>query len=163
MKKIILICVACTLMAGCDYTVPLVKTPDAKIDTALVGSWEKSGSDGNAENLLVLPMSEHEYMVAFPAGSKNAMFARGCIWRSETTILVQLNWFGTIKGKLPEDNRTYQFASYTVDGDSLTVRLLNPDVVTKSVKSSEELVGGIVDNKNDPKLFREEIVFQKVK
>ena len=163
MKILMLMCVACALLAGCDYTVPLVKTPDAGIDAAVVGLWQRSGEDGKMESLLVLPLNKQEYLVVFPADSKDAMFARGCLWRSAAITLVQLDWFGTAQGNLPEDNRTFQFVSYAIKGDSIRLRLLNPDVVAKDVVSSDALAKAIADNKDNPKLFRDEMVFQKAK
>lgn len=162
MKSVMLMCVACALLAGCDYTVPLVETPAAEIDATVVGLWQRSGKNAEAENLLVLPLGKHEYLVVFPVGSKDAMFARGCLWRSEAITLIQLDWFGTAQAKLPEDKRTFQFVSYAVEGHSIKLRLLNPDVVTKDLKLSEALAKAIVDNQDNPKLFRGEMVFQKV-
>ena len=101
-------------MVGCDYKVPLVKTPTIGIDAAVVGLWERTDEDGKTESLLVLPLSKQEYLVVFPAGAKDAMFARGCLWRNGAVNLVQLDWFGTARGKVAEDNRTFQFVSYAV-------------------------------------------------
>ena len=163
MKRLMLMCFACALLAGCDYTVPLVKTPDAGIDSAVVGLWQRSGEDGKMESLLVLPLNKQEYMVSFPAGSTNAMFARACLCRSAAATLVQLEWVGTAQGKLPEDNRVFQFAAYSVARDTITIRLLNADLVNRNVKSPAELAKAIADNKDKPDLFRNEMVFRKVK
>lgn len=91
------------------------------------------------------------------------MFAKGCLWRSAVVTLVQLDWFGTAQGKLPEDGRTFQFVSYTVKGDALRLRLLNPDVVAKEIRSTEALAKAIAGSQDNPRLFRDEMVFHKVK
>ena len=161
MKRIMLACIVGALLAGCDYTVPLVKSPDIAIDKAVVGLWQKPGEAGKTESLLVLPLGKQEYLVVYPAESKGAMFARGCLWRNDALTLVQLDWFGTGEGKLPEDNRTFQYVSYKVEGDSIRLRLLNPDVVGKDVAAPDVLAKAISDNKANPKLFRDEMVFQK--
>lgn len=163
MQRMMIVSAVCVLLAGCDYTVPLVKTSNTPIDAAVVGLWQRSGEGNKIESLLVLPLSKQEYMVVFPAGSKDAMFARGCLWRNEGATLVQLDWFGTAHGKLPEDNRTFQYATYTVDADTLSFRLLNPEVVAKDITSFDALINAIAANKDNPKLFREKMVFQKVK
>ena len=62
-----------------------------------------------------------------------------------------------------QGTRTFQFVSYAIKGDSIRLRLLNPDVVAKDVASSDALAKAITDNKDNPKLFRDEMVFQKVK
>jgi hypothetical protein len=161
MKNMMLMCVVVGLLAGCDYTVPLVRTPDRAIDTAIVGLWQRTGADGKVEQLLVLPLSDVEYLVVFPAGSTDAMFARGSLWHGAALTLVQLDWFGTAQGKLPEDNRTFQYALYTVASEILTVRLLNPDVVAKDIASSDALAREIANNEGHSNLFRNEMVFQK--
>lgn len=161
MKKAMLV-VACVMLAGCEYTVPLVKTPEIDIDTSVVGLWERSRSDGQAESLLVLPLGKHEYMVSYPAGSKDAMFARGCLWSGSDITLVQLDWFGTAQAGLPDNDRTFQFVTYTVEGDRVSVRLLNADVVKKDIVTSADLANSIIANRANPTLFKEAMVFTKV-
>ena len=161
-KKALAMGVVCALLVGCDYTVPLVKTPEMDSDAAVIGLWQRSWDDGRLENLLVLPLSKQEVLVVFPYGSKNAMFARGCLWHDSDVKLMQLAWFGTAQAKLPQDNRTFQFASYAVEDDTLNVRLLNPEVVSKDIASSEALAQAIADNQDNPKLFRDPMVFKKV-
>jgi hypothetical protein len=102
-------------------------------------------------------------MVSFPAGAKNAMFARGCHWTGAGLKLVQLNWIGDARAKLPKDGRTFQFADYKIEGDTIRVRLLSTEVVEKDLKPSDELAKAITGNKDNPNLFREEIVFIRVK
>ena len=149
--------------AGCDYTVPLAEKPERAIDAALVGAWERTTGQGEIERLLVLPLGKTEYLVSFPAGSKDAMFARACLCNAAGLTLVQLTWFGTARGALPEDGRVYQFASCTVAGDTLKGRLLNGDVVDRDANSSAALATAIEANKENANLFREEMIFTKVK
>lgn len=162
MKKLMAL-VVCGMFAGCEYTVPLVKTPKLGIDSSVVGLWQRTKENKQKESLLVLPLNKQEYMVSFPAGSKGAMFARACLVRTADKTLVQLEWIGTAQGKLPEGNRVFQFAAYSVVGDTITVRMLNADVVKKDVKSTDELAKAIADNKDKPNLFRDKMVFTKVK
>ena len=162
MKKLMVV-VACGVLVGCDYIVPLVKTPEMGIDPGIIGLWQRSQGDGQTESLLVLPLSKQEYMVSFPAGSTNAMFARACLCRTAGKTLVQLEWVGSAQCKFPEDNRVFQFAAYSVVGDTITVRMLNTDVVKKDMKSTDELANAIADNKDKPDLLRDKMVFTKVK
>ena len=159
-RWLLLVCVA---FAGCDYTVPLVNTPSLDIDNAVVGLWQQAKDGGQTENLLVLPLGKQEYLVSYPAGGKDAMFARGCLWRSADRTFVQLNWFGTAQGKLPEDSRTFQFATYKLEGDTLRVRLLNAEVVDRDAKSADALLQAIAANQGKSGQFRDEMVFKKVK
>lgn len=161
MKKLFPL-IVCGLLAGCDYTVPLVKTPDMPVDTAIIGSWQRVKNDGQTERLLVLPLNKQEYMVSFPAGSPDAMFARACPCRVSALSLVQIQWIGTAKGHQPEDGRVFQYAVYMVAGDTITIRLLNADLVHRNVKTSEELRMAIDSNKEKQNLFREDMVFKKM-
>jgi hypothetical protein len=161
-KKLIVL-VACTMLAGCDYTVPLVKTPGMGIDNAVVGLWERTKEDGQTERLLVLPLSKQEYLVSFPSSAEDAMFARASLCSTAGKTLVQLEWIGTVQGGLPEDNRVFQFAAYSVAENTLRVRMLNADVVKTDAGSSDALARAISENKNNPALFREEMAFEKVR
>jgi len=163
MKNILVVSVVCALLAGCDYTVPLVKSPTLPLDNTVVGLWQSTDGGATTNKLLVLPSSKEQYLVVYPAESPNAMFAHGALWKNDKLTLVQLDWFGTARGDLPTDNRTFQYAKYTVASEKLTLHLLNPEVVSKDVASSNDLVKAIADNKDNPKLFRDKIVFEKVK
>lgn len=157
-----MVIVVCGLLAGCDYTVPLAKTPEMGIDAAMVGLWQRVQDNGQTERLLVLPLGEKEFMVSFPAGVPNAMFARACLCRGGDEPLVQLEWIGTAQAELPGDGRVFQFAKVKVSGDTITVWLLNADLVKREVKTSAELATSIADNRHRPDLFRAEMVFRKV-
>jgi hypothetical protein len=162
MKKL-LILLACGLLVGCEYTVPLVTTPGMEIDKSVLGLWQRTSEDGKTEQLLVLPLDKNEYLVSYPTDPKDGMFARACLCSVAGKTLVQLKWFGTAQGKLPDDNRVYQFAAYSVTGDKLTVRMLNSDVINKDTVSTAELTKSITANKDKPNLFKEDMAFTKVK
>ena len=162
MKKL-LIALACGLLAGCEYTVPLVSNPETEIDRSILGLWQTAKEDGQTDQLLVLPLDKREYLVSYPSGAKDAMFARACLCRTDGKELVQLKRFGSAQAELPENNRVFQFVTYSVKGDTITVRLLNSEVVNKDVASTKELAKAIADNKDNPSLFREAMVFTKVK
>jgi len=161
MKRILAMLV-CGLLAGCDYTVPLVTTPEIEIDESALGLWQRLTAEGQTEQLLVLPLDKHEYLVSYPAGAKDAMFARACVCRIGDKTLVQLKWFGTGDARLPDDNRVFQYASYSTQADRLTFRLLNTDVVNQDVASTEQLAKSIAANSDKPNLFKEGMVFTKV-
>jgi hypothetical protein len=161
MKKL-LILLASLLLVGCDFTVPLVTTPAIEIDKSVLGLWEAKGDDGKIEQLTVLALDKNEYLVSYPSASKDGMFARACLCRADNRTLIQLAWIGNASGKPMDDNRIYQFLSYTVSDDKLTVRLLNSEVVNKDATSSQDLTKSIAANRDNPALFREAAVFTKV-
>ncbi len=162
MKKALLMAMCGGLLLGCDYKVSLVETASEPIDPAVVGAWERTSEGGSVERLLILPISEQEYLVVFPEGASNALYARGHLWRHKDITLVQLDWFGTSRVDLPQDDRTFQYVSFSVDADTLTCRLLNPEVVDKDIRSSAALVEAIMENNDHPELYRPSMVFQKV-
>ena len=149
------------ILAGCEYTVPLAGSPGIPIDRSVLGLWRREAGEGRAEKLLVLPMGDREYLVSYPAGTEEAMFARACLWKGAGITLAQLNWFGTAKADLPNDGKTFQFASYSVESEKLIVRLLNSDVVSKDAASAEALAASILEHRDNPDLFRQEMAFVK--
>lgn len=85
------------------------------------------------------------------------MFARACLCRCAG----KAQWFGTARGLLPEGNRFFQFASCSVAGDVLTVRLQNADVVSKDVMTAGDLATAISANADNPCLFRDAMAFHR--
>ncbi|MDX1594367.1 MAG: hypothetical protein R3298_08960 [Gammaproteobacteria bacterium] len=161
MSRIFPAAVLAVVLVACDYTVPLVESPTHAIDASAVGLWQRTTPDGRKERLLVLPLGENEYLVSFPAGSDKAMFARAAHWRGASVPLVQVDWFGTAEGRLPDDRRTFQYADYAVRGDALEIRLLDPEVVPKTVATAEALADAIARNADHPGLFREPLRFRR--
>ncbi len=162
MKKNLLLAVASAVtLAGCDYTVSLTDAPELPIDKALVGSWERTTNQGERQHLLFLPISKTEYLVSFPAGEKDAMFARACLCKAADQTFIQVTWFGTARGLTPEDGRVYQYATYEVKDNTLRGRLINADVVDREVTSAAALRAAIEANRENPKLFRDVWEFTK--
>ena len=151
----------CAMLAGCDYTVPLVTAPALDIDRAIMGVWERTTAQKQTERLLVLPLDQRQYLVAYPAGETHTMYAKGCLAKCADKTFVQLEWFGTADGKEPEDTRVYQLATYTLKGDELTVRMVSTDVVSKDITTSADLAKSIEKNKAKPELLGEPMVFKK--
>ena len=160
--KIPTILLASVLFAGCDFTVPLVTTPGMDIDKSILGVWQATGDDGKVEQLLVLALDAREYLVSYPSASKDGMFARACLCRTDDKTLVQIKWLGKADGTTADDGRVFQFASYTVSSDKMSVRFLNNEVVNKDAASSAELAKSIAANRGKPDLFGTTTVFTKV-
>ena len=161
MKPLVML-IACGMLAGCDYTVPLVTTPSVPMDGRITGLWQRVQPDGKTEAVLILPLDRETSLVSFPAGTKDSMYARACLCRVGNKTLAQLQWFGTASGTVPDNDRVYQFADYTVTGEVFTIRLMNSDVVKRDAKSYDELATAIAENTGKTNLFREAMVFKKV-
>ncbi|MDH3584068.1 MAG: hypothetical protein OER86_07625 [Phycisphaerae bacterium] len=163
MKRILsAVLVSIGLLVGCDFTVPLVNRPSIRVDNSVLGLWERPKRDGTTEQLLVLAFSPNEYLVSYPAGSKQAMFARATAARVGERTLIQLQWVGTVEGGLPGDKRVYQYASYEVAEGTLRLRLINPDVIGRDVATTRELAENIAALADHPQFFRPAMSFSKV-
>lgn len=165
----LLVCLA-LLAVGCEYAVPLVADSEMPVDRSIVGLWQRVAREGESprqhpEHLLVLPWSQTRYVVGYPAKSPHAMIANAALVDVADIRMAQLEWIGTIEGRLPENDNTFQYATYTLDADDenrLTVRLLNSDVVTRDATSAADLNDAIRRNSDNPDLFRAPMVFTRV-
>lgn len=162
MKKLLAI-LAFSLLVGCDYNVPLVTNPSIAIDKSVLGLWQTT-DNGKTVQLLVLPLDQDEYLVSYPSASTDGMFARACLCQTAGKTLVQLKWFGTADGKQPDpgDKRVFQFLSYSVASNKLTVQMLNTGVVNKDAATTDELAKSIAANLDKTNLFGDAVVFTKV-
>ena len=152
---------ACVLLSGCDYTVSIVDKPGADIDRAIVGLWERTNDEAVVERLVVLPLDEKEYLVAYATRPDHTMYARGCRARVDELELVQLKWVGSSDGGVPDDGQVYQYVAYTVAGDVLTVRLLSEDAVEKGEAAALGMAEAIRAKKAEKDLFKPAMVFQR--
>lgn len=157
-----LLALCCAVLMGCEYTVPLFSTPQQKIDPALVGQWSRTLPSGETEAVLVLPWSDQEYLVAFPANKPETMYARATLTPVAGLPLIQLHWIGTAQAKLPTDARVYQFATFSRQGDQITLRLLNSARINTAIATSAALIQAITQNKEASDLFREPMCFSRV-
>ena len=160
MKTLVALLLALTLSA-CDYTTCLTPEPKADVDPAWLGVWETRPETGAPERLLLLPLGPREYLLSYPAGNPDAMFARVCRVGADEKDLMQITWIGTAKGAVPEDGRVYQYADATLKDGELTVRLINGEAVGREAKTADELSAAIAAAKDKPELYREAMVFRK--
>jgi len=153
---------AAVLLSSCDYTVPLVTTPELPVDRAWLGAWQRTRDDGQVERLLLLPLGTCEYLLAYPAGETDTMFARACRWAGPGLSLLQVEWVGNAKGGVPDDGKVYQYAACQLEDGALRVRLLNSSVVSGGVTSAAELVQALAEHRSDEDLFRPDMVFTNI-
>jgi len=163
MISAVLLALAVAACGGCDFTVPLTTAPALPMDQSLAGLWQSAQAGGPADELLVLPLGPLEMLVAYPAGKKDAMFARACLWRGAELTLVQLQWLGTARGVLPQDPRVFQFASCQLEDGCLRVRLLNAEILPKDAQTAGELTRAIAKLRDDKNLFRPALEFRRIK
>jgi hypothetical protein len=159
MKNVLLLC-ACVALLGCDYQVPLCQEPSGPRELDLVGAWERDTAPGETESLTIMPLHQREY-IALLKNRSASLVARAYPCRMGDQHLMQLQWLGSEKGLIPPGEPAYQIASYTVDGSNLTVRLLNPDVVSADATNSFELIEALAAQTGHPSLFRSPLVYRQ--
>jgi hypothetical protein len=148
--------------AGCDFTVPISQQHTVAVDGAVLGLWETQSDGGKVERLLVLKLSETEYVVQYPLGA-DAMLFRGYPVKVGDQTLVQLQVLGTVKGQMPDKNaKPYQIAAYRTKEDTLRVKLLDPRSVGENLHSTDTLRAAVVEALPDSRSFREEMRFKRV-
>ncbi len=160
MKTILALLLVLTLSA-CDYPVCLAPEPKSEVDPAWIGLWEMRAENGEPNRLLLLPLGPREFLLSYPAGKPDAMFARVCRTGADESALMQITWFGTARGDLPDDARVYQYAAAVLEDGLLTVRMINGESVGREAKTAGELSSAIAAAKDKPGLYREAMVFRK--
>ena len=150
------------VLAGCDYDVKLVDTPNVPVNKALAGSWELATENPtDIDRMDITLLSENEYKIVWHMDAEKSLHARACICNSADLKLIQITWLGAEPDFTMGDMHVYQYAAYDLDGDKLTIRMLNADVVNKKAKTPAELLAAIKANKENPKLFREELSYKR--
>ena len=162
MKPLPFILALLVLLIGCDYHVALVKTPDQPLHQGLIGLWQHQDDGGRKELLQVLPLDEHQYLIAFPAGNVTCLYARACHWRNATLPMLQMTCLGSTE-PIPANQPPYMYAHWELSGDTLTVQFLNPEQISNAVRSSTALANSITANADDPMIFREAMIFHRHK
>ena len=149
-------------LAGCEYEMPLVEEPQIEMDERLVGLWTHTDTHGRESSLVLVPLQPNELFVAYPEGAETTLYARSTLWEKDDLRVVQLKWFGTSKGTVAEDHVVYQYGTYTLEGDTLTFRLINPAVVPQNMDTRADLIEAMIDNQDHPELLRSPMVFTRL-
>ncbi|VGO15844.1 hypothetical protein PDESU_04431 [Pontiella desulfatans] len=149
---------AVVLIAGCEYEEPLVKEHTIAIDQALIGLWEpvprKGVHEDEDDRMMVLRYSGTEYLIHHPMG-QNSIYYRGYPIKLGGVACVQLEAIGTGEGDVEEADKNHLFhvARYAITNGVLDVRLLNEDVVSNNLKTTEELRKVFIENSGNIELF----------
>lgn len=155
---------AFVFLCGCEYSVPAGK-PGLPIDNALLGIWENLPGKKDTDQkfrILVLKYSDTEYLVNY-FNDKDALYFRAYPVKIDDINAVQIQWIGTDKGALEEKDRKYHLISAVLKDNNLEIKVLNSSLISKDVTNQEELKNKILQNKNNPELFRDPGIFRKLK
>lgn len=154
------------LLGGCQFESPLTSEHRIVIDPAVLGLWEleqDSGHTGRNEQVMILKFSDTEYLVHYPIAGNDEAYYRGYAVDLGGISCVQLQIIGNAKGPVGQDEKKpYAVVTYQRDGDRLTIKLLNTDLLGDDVHTPEELKAAFLKNKNNKRLFVNPGLFTKV-
>jgi hypothetical protein len=166
MKHLLLFLVFILLcVAACEYQEPLSEKQNIPIDQALLGLWEpapeKNEPKPSGEWILALKYSDTEYMIHYQTGS-DSMYFRAYPLKIGDISCVQLQLIGDSNGPLAKSEPAYQVASVTLNGDEVTIRMMNTSVVGHDL-AVPALREAFLKNSKNADLFREPVKFRRVK
>lgn len=162
----VLLIMAALFLAGCEYEAPLTEEHSIAVDPAVLGLWEPAPDEGDDpaedEQLMVLKYSDTEYLIHYPVG-KDGTYYRGYPIRIGGILCVQLRIIGTEDGPSEKDEkRLFHVASYQWIDDKLEIKVLNTDLVSDDLKTTEELREAFLNNKENKELFVDPGLFRKI-
>ncbi|CAN5319874.1 hypothetical protein BH23VER1_BH23VER1_31650 [soil metagenome] len=151
------------LLSNCKFEAPLVAEDSVPIDPKVLGLWELIPDEGDdPERMMVLPFSRTEYLIHYPIGER-AFYFRGYPIEVGGISCVQIRAVGTVEGPLDADETAlYDVVTYQLQGDKLTVRTLNTDVVRQDLADPASLQRAFLENAENPNLFAAPGMFKKV-
>lgn len=146
------------LLCSCVYDAPFEEKATIAVDPALTGTWGKLPAKGEnideEDRLVIVPFNATEYVVV-ESPAKEALYFRAYSIQIEHEQYVQMEWLGM------KENQ-YHLSRYSIEGDVLTVSLLNRDVVSADLKDSAALRAALLAHRADPDLFTDTSTYRKI-
>ena len=135
---------------GCEYEVPITSSPTRKVQERLLGDWVSL--DGK-ENMKVRRLDENIYIVYYD----------GDLFRAYHSDVAETPFVSV--QDINSSDRKYAYVVWKLsdDGQRLTLRSVQSKLIPKEQKDSARVVELLKENARNPKLFGEEIEFNKVK
>ncbi len=150
---------------GCDFNFA-IGSPSISIKKELFGRWQIASSEtGEKEILLVLPLSDKEYLINYPANKANKLYGKAWLIEIDGNTFAQVEWLGDASGKTFDENKNekrYQLVSYASKDKELAIKLVNPEFIGNKAKTSEELSAFIKANITNKSLYRDPVLFRKI-
>jgi hypothetical protein len=145
---------AVLLLTGCPYSAdqPLGDPATAPLDRSLSGTWRSEDPESHQVNTITFAAFNGHEMVGFARenGSDDKAFSA---FRLFVTPVGGEN-FLNLKELRDEEESQWYFARYRIDGDTLTLRLVDDGLFSsKSFPTSEALRGFVRAHLADPQLY----------
>jgi hypothetical protein len=160
-RRVAAMVIVCLLAAsGCKWKAPITKEPTRKTDARLLGTWlsAEDKDDDARDALAVLKCDESHYVVLFlKINEKKKEVTDGVLtFRAHHSDLDKTP-FVTVQD-ITEKERKYLYYTYGLskDGKTLTLRVVNDDLVPRNTESPEAVRKLLRKHAKHPKLFEEE-------
>jgi hypothetical protein len=141
----------CSLaFTACQYDVPITSAPTRKVQEQLLGDWT---SDDGKEKLKLRSLDDNIYIVYYD----------GDLFRAYHSDVAETPFVSV--QDLNSSDRKYAYVIWKLsdDGGNLRLRSVNDNVVPKQTNDSAAVVALLTKNARNPKLFGDEIEFEKEK
>ena len=138
------------LLWGCPYEsdVPLSKSSKAETDQALLGTW-KNTSEEEPFTMIVEQFNEHELLLL---GIEDGKIHRD-VMRAFITVIKGERFLNVQEVEDTPDERGWYLIHYVLSGDTLTMRIVDDKLFTKSFTSSRALYSFVKENLNNKDLY----------
>lgn len=147
------------LFTACPYNskIPLSTQPKLAIDNALVGDW-RSLNDKDSLDMKVMGFNQNEYFIDIrPADKMSEEVSRYRAFLSN----VGDEKFISIE-ELKKKNE-FNFFSYKIESDVLTIRMVSDVVVKEVYESPKKMTKAFLKMKNGKDFYETEIKFKRKK
>jgi hypothetical protein len=151
-------------LSSCVFEEPFEPSARIPVDPLLAGLWLEEVADAKRapNRLLVLKQTENEYLVQYPAAEgEHTMFFRAFPIDLDGSSYIQIQLTGTGKGPVKEADRKYHLLKTRLDGRTLDVHTIDPDMLGAGLKDSQSLREAFAKKKDDPALFSAPFRFRK--
>ena len=146
-----LVALACTLLAGCDFDVPLTKAATQPVNPQLLGNWRLQ--DEKPDLLSIRRLDDSAYIAAYDHDVYR-------VFHSETAGLALVT-VQDLNG--PERKYCYYLWQLSPGGTELTLKRISTKVVPEAVASPEAAQRLIAENRDNPKLISDTTLFVREK
>lgn len=146
-------------LTGCPYNSKVaLSEPKIALDKALLGEWRSDKEPNDSSVMKVFEFNPNEYSIVIVDKSDNKTtvdYYRAFITSVADRKLLNLE---SLKSK-----GDYNFCSYIVDGNQLTVKVVSDIAVKEKYPSSKALAKAFAVKINDKDFFEDGLVFKRVK
>lgn len=129
-------------LTACDFTFPLTETPTQHVRSPLLGKWTCVNSQPN-DHMTISALDDKTYVVSY----------NGDLYRAHHSDVAGLPLMSV--QNLNDCNRKYSYVSWelSADGQQLTVKTINSDVIGVTTAPGAAIVKIIEANRDNPALF----------